>query len=77
MADVMDVSGEVREEMAYKLAPALKTALATAGSHATLLAAHSCLQDANNTLQLSVPEGGPDPAAVVSVRVRIRIRIRT
>lgn len=76
MADVADLSGEVREEMAYRLAPALKTALATAGSHATLLAAHSCLQDANNTLQLSVPEGGAE-AAAASVRVRIRIRIRT
>jgi hypothetical protein len=72
MAEAVDLSGEVRDEMAYKLAPVLKTALAAGGSQITLLEAQSCLQHQNNVLQLGTPDPGIE--AVAGVRIRIRIR---
>ena len=70
-----DLSGDLRHAVAQKLAAVLQTALQATGYSITLIDAQRCLQDADNVLQVSVPD--PASESAVGVRVRIRVRVRT
>jgi hypothetical protein len=67
----IELSDEVREQLAHKLAPVVKHVADAAGTYTTLLNAHACLADPANRLQLSVPRLGPLGAAAAGVVIII------
>lgn len=68
---VVEVTQDIQEEMAYKLAPALRSAMDAAGPYTTLLNAHGALADPHNKLRVTAPELGPYGAARAGVIIII------
>jgi hypothetical protein len=59
----IELTDEVRQEMAHRLAPMLQNAINAAGPHTTLLNAHACLAETSNRIQIANPQLGPVGAA--------------
>lgn len=67
----VELTEDIREEMAHRLAPVIKNVVEAGGGYTTLLDAHACLADQSNKFQVKAPTIGPSGATRAGVIIII------